>query len=326
MKIAAKTAENPFFWLGAALVIAGGMKTWLVMGGWLPFNSDEAVVALMARHILGGDRPAFFYGQAYMGSLDAFFVAGAFAVFGEQVWAIRLVQSLLFLVFLVTTAFLGRRIFGSWAVGSLAALLLAVPPVNLALYTTVSLGGYGEALLIGNLILLAALSLYRSWMKSGFPGAWLSWVSLGFFCGLGFWSFGITLVYAVPAWIFLGWEVRRFKPYRKAGMVWVMSLIGALVGSLPWWLAAIQEGPGKLLGELGGSAISGVRRSWLAQPDPSTHFEFNTLWADGCDRSAPTLGSGLARWIAGAVRPGFLARRLRMDLPHASRSTAARRR
>ena len=40
-----------------------------------PFNADEAVVALMARHILQGERPWFFYGQAYMGSLDAYLVA-----------------------------------------------------------------------------------------------------------------------------------------------------------------------------------------------------------------------------------------------------------
>jgi hypothetical protein len=34
-------------------------------------------------------------------------------------------------------------------------LLLAIPSVNVILYTTVSLGGYGEALLLGNLILWA---------------------------------------------------------------------------------------------------------------------------------------------------------------------------
>jgi hypothetical protein len=37
----------------------------------VPLNSDEAVVGLMARHILDGKRPVFYYGQAYMGSLDA---------------------------------------------------------------------------------------------------------------------------------------------------------------------------------------------------------------------------------------------------------------
>ena len=40
----------------------------------------------MARHILLGARPAFFYGQAYMGSLDAFLAAAAFAIFGQQAW------------------------------------------------------------------------------------------------------------------------------------------------------------------------------------------------------------------------------------------------
>ena len=189
MKYASNIAEKPLFWLGAALVIAGGLKAWLMLSGWLPFNSDEAVVALMARHILGGNRPAFFYGQAYMGSLDVFFVAGAFAVLGEHVWAIRLVQSLLFLAFLVTTALLGRRIFGSWAVGALAVLLLAVPPVNLALYTDGLAWRIWGSAVIGNLILLAALSLYRSWIKSGFPGAWLSWAALGSFA---VWDFGLS--------------------------------------------------------------------------------------------------------------------------------------
>jgi hypothetical protein len=47
----------------------------------------------MARHILQGERPLFFYGQAYLGSLDAWLVAGAFAVLGQSAAAIRLVQS-----------------------------------------------------------------------------------------------------------------------------------------------------------------------------------------------------------------------------------------
>ena len=81
----------------------------------------------------GGSRPVFFYGQAYMGSLDAFLVAGAFAIFGQQVWVIRLVQSLLYLGVLLTSAWLGRVAFSSWKVGVLAMLLLAIPAVNVTL-------------------------------------------------------------------------------------------------------------------------------------------------------------------------------------------------
>ena len=146
------------------------MKIWLVAGGWIFFNSDEAVVALMARHILNGARPTFFYGQAYMGSLDAFLVALAFKIFGQQVWVIRVVQAALYLGVLATTTWLGKKIFGDWRVGVLGALLLAIPAVNVSLYTTASLGGYGEALLLGNLILMCALQIGDRRNAGDFPG------------------------------------------------------------------------------------------------------------------------------------------------------------
>ena len=80
----------------AILALGLALKITLLVMGALPFNSDEAVIGLMARHILQGERPVFFYGQAYMGSLDAWLVAGMFAVFGPSVTAIRVVQMALF--------------------------------------------------------------------------------------------------------------------------------------------------------------------------------------------------------------------------------------
>ena len=115
------------------LAVAAGWKAWLVQLGSIPFNSDEAVVGLMARHILAGERPIFFYGQAYMGSLDAYLVAAGFAVFGAQIWVIRLVQGLLYLGVIFTTAELGRRVLGSARTGWMAAALMAVPAVNVTL-------------------------------------------------------------------------------------------------------------------------------------------------------------------------------------------------
>src|SRR3972149_4673654 len=81
--------------LVVALAMAGALKAVLLLTNVVPFNADEAVVALMARHILQGERPVFFYGQAYLGSLDAWLVAGAFALFGQSVLAIRGVPSVL---------------------------------------------------------------------------------------------------------------------------------------------------------------------------------------------------------------------------------------
>ena len=84
-------------------IVALAWKAVLLAINSVPFNSDEAVVGLMARHILQGERPIFFYGQAYMGSLDAFLVAFGFLLFGQQVWVIRFVQSLLYSGLIITT-------------------------------------------------------------------------------------------------------------------------------------------------------------------------------------------------------------------------------
>ncbi len=279
-----------------AVFLMLGIKAWLVAGDRIPFNSDEAVVALMARHILQGARPIFFYGQAYMGSLDAILVSGAFALFGQQVWAIRLVQILLYLGVLLTTAWLGRVAFGSWKVGVIAMLLLAIPTVNISLYTTASLGGYGEALLLGNLILVTGLKIGGSLQNSRSPGPLWVWMLLGFLIGLGLWAFGLTLVYSLPVLGYLVFLVfwRPHAAHRplpdafptdpsSAGgppenssatavqitlkdlfLPALVLVVGGLLGSCPWWSYAVVNGFGRLLYELGGGAIAGVEQlPWL---------------------------------------------------------------
>ncbi|MEA2007510.1 MAG: hypothetical protein U9O54_00140, partial [Chloroflexota bacterium] len=103
--------ELNILWL--AVLAAVAMKVWLILSGSLPFNADEAVVALMARHITQGELPIFFYGQVYMGSLDALLVALGFQIFGEQIWVLRLIQSLLYLGTVLTTFQLGKIAFSS---------------------------------------------------------------------------------------------------------------------------------------------------------------------------------------------------------------------
>lgn len=90
----------------------------------------------------------FFYGQAYMGSLDAYLVAAGFALFGFQVWVIRVVQIVLYLLVIGSTLALIPLLFNPYHGFWYTAALLAIPTVNVTLYTTVSLGGYGEALLL----------------------------------------------------------------------------------------------------------------------------------------------------------------------------------
>ena len=236
-------------WIGAILIFGLALKLMLLAADAFPFNSDEAVVGLMARHILDGAWPAFFYGQAYMGSLDATLVAIGFALFGEAVWVIRLLQTLLYAATILTTAALGWSIFHNTRVAWIAAALLAVPTVNVMLYTTVSLGGYGEALVIGNLLMLLALRVWRQ--EKGFA-LW------GFLAGFGFWAFGLTLIYTLPT----GLIVLRKLWHSRTKLVTTIATF--LLGALPWILEGARRGFEPFLRELLGEAVSGASTGGLS--------------------------------------------------------------
>ena len=255
-------AKRNWLWIIGALLCSVALKGVLLWMDVEPFNSDEAVVALMARHILQGERPIYFYGQAYMGSLDAYLIATGFAFLGQHVWVIRLIQAILYLGTLLTTALLGKMAFRSVQVGIMAVWLMAIPVVNVTLYTTASLGGYGEALLIGNIILLLTLRIANLLDKQDakIVGEWLAW---GFFAGVGIWVFGLTLVYTIPAGIFLAITLNKATNVRTP---LVLTIIGGVVGLAPWWGSAIQHGLAAPIAELGGSAIAGVEGiSYLQQ-------------------------------------------------------------
>jgi 4-amino-4-deoxy-L-arabinose transferase-like glycosyltransferase len=255
------------------LFLAASWKAYLLFRDVFPFNADEAVVALMARHILAGEHPAFFYGQAYMGSLDSYLVAAGFIIFGQHVWVIRLVQTLLYFGTIITTVFIGTSIFKSYRIGLFSALLLAVPTVNVTLYTTISLGGYGEALLLGNLIILLGNKFYeqienadcinKCWLKGcGIP------IFFGGFVGCGLWANGLTLVYSIPVILILLYILKKNSsknPEIRQIPYLLFSLVGFFLGSLPWWLYAINNGGFQLLSELMGEAVNLEQGYYLAR-------------------------------------------------------------
>lgn len=223
-----------------------------------PFNADEAIVALMARHMLEGNWTPFFYGQAYMGSFDASLVALGFALFGPQVWVIRGLQTLLYAGTLLTSVLLAGRITRSLEAGWIAGLLMAIPTVNVTLYTTVSIGGYGEALLLGNLLLILALEIDRRPERRWLTALW------GFLAGLGFWIIGITLVWSIPSGLLILYRYSRpTARHLAAGALLPAALLGA-IGAGPWLASLLREQGWQLLRELGGSAIAQPMGFWEA--------------------------------------------------------------
>ena len=224
-----------------------------------PFNSDEAIVGLMAKHIIQGERPIFFYGQAYMGSLDAFLVSFAFKIFGMHVWVIRFVQIFLFAMTTISIYMFVIIAFDDDKIAFLSSLLLVISPLNLILYTTVSLGGYGEAFLIGAISILISIKLIKQFQKS--PDINLmttfNFLVLGFITGLGFWTNAISLVFSIPAISVLLIQILKVKlPKPKIFRIATTLLLSFIIGSFLWWFAYISGTNGQTFIELSGGAVA----------------------------------------------------------------------
>lgn len=215
--------------------VAAFMRFWLLADEQrVSFDSDEAIVGLMARHINQGKPiPTFFYGQAYMSSLDALLVAGGFRLLGESVTAMRAVQVGLTLVTLVLIYRLARTLGGGQRVALLTALWLAIPTPLAALYTTAALGGYNEVVLFGVLV------LWWSWqiVIERRAASW-RWAALGLAAGLGWWTHGAIVTACLVATALglhtLTWHPRPWRGY-------ALLVLAFFVGSAPWWVYNLRH-------------------------------------------------------------------------------------
>jgi hypothetical protein len=266
-----------FPWWSPPLIIAIIWRLIVLASGAVSFHSDEAIIGLMARHINQAKPiPTFFYGQAYMGSLDPLLVSLMFRVTGETVLGIRLVQSILFLLFVATSMMLTFRLSGQRRVAMVAGLLVALPTPVMTLYTTISLGGYGETLVIGNLLLLVGYEIGINRSTS-----WKHWLALGALAGLGWWTNSLIIVYVLPVAVWL--IILLVKGWQPLCMI-AIAFAAFIAFSSPWWFYNLShdwesvrfllggfQGIGqpvgmvdKLLGFVlfGMPAILGLRFSW----------------------------------------------------------------
>jgi hypothetical protein len=196
--------------------------------------------------------------------MDAILVALGFRIFGQYIWVIRAVQSILFLGTVATTALLGFKLFRSKSIALISGLLIAIPPVNITLYTTVSLGGYGEMLLIGNLLLLSGLGIINTVKGEGFKPDRIFYIGLitwGLGAGFGFWVIGLSLVYSIPVALVLFWDIVKTAKLKLLLNSVALILTGAILGSIPWWTFAIGDGSAALISELTGGAIANINNS-----------------------------------------------------------------
>ncbi len=253
----ARPARHPGLW--AALAVGLALKALILITGASTFDADEAIVGLMARHILQGDLPVFFYGQRYMGAIDAYLTVPFFLALGPTVLAMRLLQVTLYLGVLVTTYAAALRLSRSRFGAAAAALQIAVPSVLFSTYTTASLGSYVETLLLNNLLLLVGWGILSG--ERDTPGRWLL---AGLLAGIGWWGMALIVVVAAPLALLGLWHFHRRMPWRRVGLL----LAGFVVGALPWIIATLGAA-GEVLGDLAGVRYGAVAETFEAGFGPA---------------------------------------------------------
>ena len=203
-------------------------------------NSDEGTMGLMALHIAyHGALPIFFYGQNYMGALEAYLGAFFFLIFGPSLFALRLGMILLFALFQCALYLLISQLYTKrYALASTALLCLGSPELFSRQLRAV--GGALETLLFGTLTLLLATSLilsYQGGQEAASRGRLLCYACLGLVMGLGIWSHMLILPFIAMALLFLFVYCRR-EWQRRVILCW---LAGLLLGLLPLLIYDIQH-------------------------------------------------------------------------------------
>lgn len=221
------TPQPSYLPLLFCLLIAVIVRAFIVIHTQGFIDGDEALVGIQAEHILRGELPIYFYNQPYMGSLEAYIMAGIFAIAGPSVWALRAEPILLSLVVVWLTWKLASVLADTarlplqakqWFM-TIAALLAAIPPLYDTVLELRMLGGYIEIFIFMLLLMLFAFKLTnrRAAGASRRELAW-RWAGIGFIVGLGFWvnpliSYGI---FAAALWILWDW-LKALKEVRGKG-------------------------------------------------------------------------------------------------------------
>ncbi|MFC0504366.1 hypothetical protein [Micromonospora costi] len=259
-----------------ALALLAGVGYRLALLAWdaPPTNSDEATMGLAALHIARGqDFPVWFYGQTYMGTLEAYLAAPVLALTGPSVLGLRLPTLALYALFVVLAWRLTVRLAGDRWFALLVVVLLALGSDRIVKNQLIAGGGYPEMSPAAAALALLAYDLCAGRPRRRLP-RWAAW---GFVAGLMLWVDPLILPYvAGTGAVLLGFRWRELR-----GRAGVTLGLAALAGAAPLLGHSLATGRSPL------SAVLAAANSGAEDP---------AGWADrlhGGLLLGPPLGMGL---------------------------------
>ena len=182
----------------------------LISHSWPVLDSDEGTMGIMALHVAyHGATPVFFYGQNYMGSLEAYIAAPMFYLFGPSTFALHFgllfIYAFSFVIMYLLTSALYTKRFALYTL-----VLLTFGSSEMLARQLTATGGYPESFLFEPLLLLSAFWLASSAHETPLTGkrrwrvlAYTGWIVMA---GLAAWSDLLIAPYILAS----GWLLVRF--------------------------------------------------------------------------------------------------------------------
>lgn len=225
----------------AALLILTGLayRIWLLAREVPPTNSDEATMGLAAAHIAEGRHfPIFFYGQAYMGTVEAYLAAPLMWLLGETTVALRIPLLALYVLFAAGAYRLTRTLYTP-GLALFVTGLLALGSDRIIKNQLIAGGGYPEINPAGVWLILLSYLLATGRIR----------VRRARLAGLVGWGLIVGL---------LLWDSWLILPYVAAAAAILAAGATAAPGTGPWWRPLLDRRLLRPLGTVAAGVVVGA--------------------------------------------------------------------
>lgn len=222
------------------VILAAIPRLLLLISSNAGIESDEAIVGLMAKHISEGKEiPIFYYGQPYMGSLEAILVAPLYLLFGVNNYCLKLIPLLFSLGYIVITYFLAFKLSGRLT-ARLACICAALAPSPLIIWSLKARGGFIETIFLGSLSFLICLNIFKSEKLN-----LRNFAYLGLVLGLGWWTNNQIIFFIAPIGLSILYLLFTNSLYslKNSFQIAIVGIVSFIIGGLPFWIYNLTEKP-----------------------------------------------------------------------------------